>query len=162
MEKTRCPLRLVIFKNYFFVWLNSTAESANCSLFLKNLEKIFLQFDLQKKTSSNTSKIHRNIYRKNLSAIIYRYRFKKFRFIDYRYCPGLFLQLSIIVIALVQNGLSCPSLCLPHQNGGRTVERGGPEGTFGTGPGIFEGPKILKMPCVKNFVRSMKGQFLTA
>ena len=54
MEKTRCPLRLgVILKNYFFVWLNFTAESVNCSLFLKNLEKTFLQFDLQKKTSSN-------------------------------------------------------------------------------------------------------------
>ena len=49
MEKTRCPLRLVvIFKNYFFVWLNFTAEFVNCSLFLKNLEKAFLQFDLQK------------------------------------------------------------------------------------------------------------------
>ena len=47
MEKTRCPLRLVvIFKNYFFVWLHFTAESVNCSLFLKNLEKTFLQFDL--------------------------------------------------------------------------------------------------------------------
>ena len=73
MEKTRRPLRLaVIFKNYFFVWLNFTAESVICSLFLKNLEKTFLQFDLQKKTLSNTSKIYRNIYRKNLSAIIYR------------------------------------------------------------------------------------------
>ena len=69
MEKTRCPLRLVIFKNYFFVWLNFTAESVNCSFFLKNLEKTFLQFDLQKKTSSNTSKIYCNIYRKNLSII---------------------------------------------------------------------------------------------
>ena len=50
MEKTRCPLRLaVIFKNYFFVRLNFTAESVNCSLFLKNLEKTFLQLDLQTK-----------------------------------------------------------------------------------------------------------------
>ena len=66
MEKTRCSLRLVvIFKNYFFVWLNFTAGSVNCSLFLKNLEKTFLQFDLQKKTASDTSKIYRNIYRKN-------------------------------------------------------------------------------------------------
>ena len=49
MEKTWCPLRfVVIFKNYFFVWLNFTAESVN-SLFLKNLEKTFLQCDLQKK-----------------------------------------------------------------------------------------------------------------
>ena len=72
MEKTRCPLRLVvIFKNYFFAWLNFTRESVNCSLFLKNAEKNILQFDLPKKTSSNTSKIYRNIYRKNVSAIIY-------------------------------------------------------------------------------------------
>ena len=50
MEKTRCPLRLVVnFKNYFFVWLNSTAESVNCSLFLKNAEKTFLQFHIQTK-----------------------------------------------------------------------------------------------------------------
>ena len=49
MEKTRCSLRLVvIFKNYFFVWLNFTAESVICSL-LKNLVKTFLQFDLQTK-----------------------------------------------------------------------------------------------------------------
>ena len=48
-KNTRCPLRLVvILKNYFFVLFNFTAESANCSL-LKNLEKIFLQFHLQKK-----------------------------------------------------------------------------------------------------------------
>ena len=47
MEKTRCSLRLVVsFKNYFFVWLNFTAESVNRSLFLKKLEKTFLQFDL--------------------------------------------------------------------------------------------------------------------
>ena len=50
MEKTPCPLRLVlIFKNYFFVWLNFTAGSVNCSLFVKNLEKTFLQYDFPKK-----------------------------------------------------------------------------------------------------------------
>ena len=49
-ENTRCPLRLVlIFENYLFVLFNLTAESVNCSLFLKNLEKTFLQFALQKK-----------------------------------------------------------------------------------------------------------------
>ena len=55
MEKTRIPLRLVvIFKNYFYVWLNITAESVNCSVFLKNLEKTFLQIDLQKKKLRQT------------------------------------------------------------------------------------------------------------
>ena len=83
MKKTGCPLRLaVIFKNYFFVWLNFTAESVNCSLFLKNLEKHFCNSTYKQKTLSNTSKIYSHIYRKNLSAIIYRYRFKKLRFID--------------------------------------------------------------------------------
>ena len=38
----------VIFKNYFFVYLNFMAESVNCSLVLKNLEKTLLLFDLQK------------------------------------------------------------------------------------------------------------------
>ena len=47
-----------------------------------------MRCDLQKKTSLNTLKIYRNIYRKNLSAIIYRlyiyrYRYKEFRFIDF-------------------------------------------------------------------------------
>ena len=43
-KNTPCPLRLVVIvKNYFFVLLNVTAESVNCSLFLKNLEKTFLQ-----------------------------------------------------------------------------------------------------------------------
>ena len=52
MEKTRCPLGLVvIFKNYFFLWLNLTAGSVSCSLFLKNLENIFA-IRLKKKTSN--------------------------------------------------------------------------------------------------------------
>ena len=46
MKKTRCPLRLVvIFENYFYVWLNITAES----VIEKNLEKTFLQIDLKKR-----------------------------------------------------------------------------------------------------------------
>ena len=50
MEKTRCTFRFaVVFINHLFVWLNFTAKSVNCSLFLKNLEKTFLQFDLQNK-----------------------------------------------------------------------------------------------------------------
>ena len=51
MEKTtRCPLKFVgISENYLFVLFNFTAESVNCSLFLKNLEKTLLKFDLQKK-----------------------------------------------------------------------------------------------------------------
>ena len=72
MEKnTRCPLRfVVILKNYFFVLFNFTAESVNCSLFLKNLEKHFCNSTYKKKTLSNTLKIYHNMYRKNLSIFI--------------------------------------------------------------------------------------------
>ena len=63
---------LLQFKKFFFVLFNATAESVHCSLFLKNLEKHFCDLTYMNKTSSNTLKIYRNIYRKNLSAIIYR------------------------------------------------------------------------------------------
>ena len=74
MEKTRCPLRLaVIFKNYFFVWLNFTAESVNCSLFLKNAEKNILQFDLQKNFVKHIENLPQHLSEKfigdNLSII---------------------------------------------------------------------------------------------
>ena len=42
MEKnTRCPLNLVAIFKSLSVLLNAMAESVNCSLFLKNLEKHF-------------------------------------------------------------------------------------------------------------------------
>ena len=94
MEKTRCPLSLVaIFKNYFFVWLNFTAESVNCSLFFEKSRKNIFTIRLTKKklrqthrkfTATFIGKIYRRYF------IDYRFRFKKLRFIDYRYCPGLF------------------------------------------------------------------------
>ena len=43
-SKTCCNL-----ENYFFVLHNFTTESVNCSLFLRNIEKTFLQFALRKK-----------------------------------------------------------------------------------------------------------------
>ena len=84
----------------------------NSFIFLKNLEKIFLQFDLKKTTSSNTLEIYRSIYRKNLSAIIYRLSIslKEIQIYRLSVSPRAFLKLSLIVIALVQKGLSCPSL----------------------------------------------------
>ena len=39
---------------------------------LEKSTKTFLQYDLQKNLCQNTLKIYRNIYRKNLSAMIYR------------------------------------------------------------------------------------------
>ena len=39
--------------------------------------------------------------------------------------------------------------------------RGGPGGTFGTGPGIFWEPEILRLLRVKNFVKSLKEDKVT-
>ena len=50
----------------------STAESVNRSLFLKNLEKHFCNLTYMKTNLVKHMKIYRNIYRKNLSAIVYR------------------------------------------------------------------------------------------
>ena len=87
--------------------------------FLEKSRKTFLQYDLQEKFS-NTSKIYRNIYCKNLSAIIYRLPISPKEIEIYRLSasPRVFLKLSIIVIALVQKGLSCPLLpvCLLSDN----------------------------------------------
>ena len=82
-------LSLVTIKKISIFLFNASAESINCSL-LKSYENILL-FDLQKKTSSNTLKIYRIIYRKKLSAIIYRLPTSLQEIeIYYRYRPGLF------------------------------------------------------------------------
>ena len=47
---------LLQFKKFLFVLFNPTAESVNCSLFLKNLEKHFCDLTNKKKTSSNNRK----------------------------------------------------------------------------------------------------------
>ena len=71
-KNARCPLSLVaIFKKSLFVLFNATAVRRPLR-FLEKSTKTFLQFDLQKKKLRQTLKIYRNIYRKNLSAIIYR------------------------------------------------------------------------------------------
>ena len=96
MEKTRCSLRLVISKNYFFVWLNFTAKSTNCSL-SKSRKNIFaIRF-----TKKNFVKHIENLP---------QYLSGKFVGDNLSVSPRAFLKLSIIVIALVQKGLSCPSL----------------------------------------------------
>ena len=63
---------LLQFKKFLFVLFNPTAESVNCSLLLKNLEKHIRDLAYKKKIEFfNTLKIY-HIYRINLSAIIYR------------------------------------------------------------------------------------------
>ena len=69
MEKIHGVHKVLLqLKKSLFVLFNATAKLVSCSLFLKNLEKHFRNLT-HKKTSSNTSKIDRNIYRKNSRAI---------------------------------------------------------------------------------------------
>ena len=88
------------FKKSHYVLFSAAADSVNCSLFLKNLEKRMCN-KLQNKTSSDTLKIYRYIYRKNLSITDIKIN---------RYRPRLLGNYRFIVIALVQKSLSCPSL----------------------------------------------------
>ena len=70
-KKIHCvPKVLLPVKTSLFVLFNVMAESVNCSFFLKNLETHFCNV-ICKKTLSNALKMYRNIYRRNLSAIIY-------------------------------------------------------------------------------------------
>ena len=84
----------------------------NRSLFLKNLEKHFCNLTYKKTNFVKHIKIYRNIYRKNLSAIVYRLPISLQEIEIYRssLSPVAFLKLSIIVITSVQKGLSCPTL----------------------------------------------------
>ena len=123
-KNTRCPLSLVaIFKKSLFVLFNATAESVNYSVFWKNVQKHFCNLIYKKKTSWNTLKIYRNFYRKNLSAIMYRLTISLQEIEIFRLLvsPRAFLKLSIIVIAVVQKGLSCPSLGIVASKGGYEV-----------------------------------------
>ena len=119
-KNTGCPVRLVvIFKNYFFVWLNFTVESVNCLLFLKNLENTFLQFDLQKNFVKHIENLPQHLSEKFIgdNLLIIDIALRNW---DLSVSPRALLKLSIIVIALVQKSLSCPSLaiCLSRQDGG--------------------------------------------
>ena len=49
-KNTRCPLNLAaVLKKSLFVLFNDAAESVNCSLVLKNLEKYFCSLTYKKK-----------------------------------------------------------------------------------------------------------------
>ena len=110
VSKLKLWKKYTVSIEYFLVLLNATTESVNCSLFLKNLEKHFCNLTYKKKTSPNTLKIY--LYRKNLSAIIYRLPMSLQEIVIHRLSvsPKDFLKISIVVNALVQKGLSCPSL----------------------------------------------------
>ena len=62
---------LLQFKKSRFVLFNAPVEFMDCSLFLKNLEKHFCNLTSIKNFVKHIE-IYRNIYPKNLSAIIIR------------------------------------------------------------------------------------------
>ena len=100
MEKILCvPEVLLQVKTFLFVLFNASPESVNSFFFLKNLETHFYK-RFAKKTSLNALNIYRNIYRKNLSAIIYRLPISLLKIEIYQLSisPWAFLKLSIIVI----------------------------------------------------------------
>ena len=70
---------VAISKKSFFVFFNATAESVNCSFFLKNLEKHFCN---RKFTATIIGKIYRlAVSPRAFSITDYRYRFSAERFI---------------------------------------------------------------------------------
>ena len=74
--------------NSLFAMFNPTAESVNCSLLLKNLEKHFCDLTYKKKNFvKHVESSPQHLLEK---FIDYQYRFKKLRFVDYRYHPEHF------------------------------------------------------------------------
>ena len=102
LQKGCCSL-----KTCLFVLFNAKAESVNYSLFLKNVKTLFCRVICKKNCVKHIENLPQH-----LSAIIYRLpiAFKKTEIYRFLVSPNGFLTLSIIVIALVQKGLSCPSL----------------------------------------------------
>ena len=98
-------------KTSLFALFHATAEPVNCSPFLKSFQKCFCSLTF-KNTSSNTLINYRNIYRNNLSVIVYQLPISVKEIEVYRLSvsPRVFGNHGLfIVIALVQKGLSCPS-----------------------------------------------------
>ena len=99
MEKTRCPLRLVvIFKNYFFVWLNFAARSVNCSLLEKSRKNIYANRLTKKNFVKHIKNLPQHLSEKfigdNLSISL-----EEIEIYRLSVSPRAFLKLSIIVIA---------------------------------------------------------------
>ena len=94
-----------------FVLFNPTVESMNCSLFLKNLEKHFCDLTYKqnffKHVENLSQHLSENFIGDTLSITDIALKIDMYRL---SVSPGALLKLSIIVIALVQKGLSCPSL----------------------------------------------------
>ena len=95
---TRCALSVVAVKTLSSLF-NATAESLNHSLFLKNLQKLFCNNLTEKKKKLR----HIEILPQDLSE----------KFISDNLSIIGIAQGFFEVYALVQKGLSCPSLNLP-------------------------------------------------
>ena len=94
------------------VFFNATAESVNCSLFLKNLEKHFCNLTCRykknfvKRIENLSQHLSEKFTGTNLSITDIALKIEIHRL---SVSLTAFLTLSIIVIALVQKGLLCPS-----------------------------------------------------
>ena len=81
---------LLQFKKSLFAVFNPTAESVNCSLFLKNLEKHFCDLTYKKKNFVKHIENLPQHLSENLSAIIYRLPISLEEIEIYRYRPEHF------------------------------------------------------------------------
>ena len=113
-KNTRCPLSLVaIFKKSFIVLFNATTESVNYSVFWK---KRFCNLTYKKNFVKHIENLPQHLSEKfigdNLSITDIALKIEIYRL---SVSPRAFLKLSIIVIAVVQKGLSCPSLSEPNK-----------------------------------------------
>ena len=100
---------VAIFKKSLFVLFNATAESVNCSLFLKNLEKHFCNWLAKKNFVKHIKNLPQRLSEKfigeNLSITDIALRNWDLSIIG---IASGFFKLSII--ALAQKSLPCPSL----------------------------------------------------
>ena len=98
-------------KTSLFVLFNATVESVNGSLFLKNLETHFSNVTCKKNFVKHVENLQQhlseNFIGDNLSIIDIALKIEIYQL---SVSPKAFSKLSIIVIALVQKSLSCPSV----------------------------------------------------
>ena len=110
MERIRSVRKVLLQpKKLLYVSFNATSESVNCSLFLKNLDKYF------------RNSTYKNSFVKHMESLPLHLS-EKFIGDNLSITPivltnspiiGIaqsFLKISVIVIAFVENGLSCPLL----------------------------------------------------
>ena len=100
---------LLQFKNISLVLFHATAESVNCSVFWKNLERHFCNVTCTKNFVKRVENLPQHLSEKIIgdNSSITDIALNNG---DLSISPRAVLKLSITVIALVQKGLSCSTL----------------------------------------------------